>query len=308
MGLNYHHGQIEVQEEANTRRVADMLADWVGPVAEFALCADLFVLSSAGPGGELRFRTLSGKAPLVEVAGPGTLRFSGIASAGMNVGVATGGLAISLPQLRRARINGSLRMEGDDAIFEADEAFTNCRKYIVPSVAVEDGRHAGPAAESSIGTESTWLRDVLNRAQTSFLASMSPDGLPDVSHRGGPAGFLRLNPESRTLSWDEYVGDGMMKSAGNVRATGRVTLLVLDLESGDAAEIGGRAEFRTLRTAKEARTDPLQRHGESFPVQGQILLNIESCRRLQDMVNPRRVVQRPIPVTSASSIDDQAPQ
>jgi hypothetical protein len=32
MALRYHAGQIEVQEEANTREVAEMLADWVGPV------------------------------------------------------------------------------------------------------------------------------------------------------------------------------------------------------------------------------------------------------------------------------------
>jgi hypothetical protein len=39
--LKYHHGQIEIQTEANTRIVADRLAGWVGPVVEFCRTADL---------------------------------------------------------------------------------------------------------------------------------------------------------------------------------------------------------------------------------------------------------------------------
>ena len=49
----------------------------------------------------------------------------------------------------------------------------------------------------------------------------------------------------------------MFKSAGNVRASSQLTLLVLDLATGDAAEISGLGRYETLRTMKEARLDAL---------------------------------------------------
>ena len=55
MALVYHAGQIEVQEEANTRPAAENLADWVGPVGQFASVADMFLLASADEAGDLRF-------------------------------------------------------------------------------------------------------------------------------------------------------------------------------------------------------------------------------------------------------------
>ena len=63
--LAYHAGQRAVQDEAQTRRVADKLADWVGPVPDFARGADLVVLALPDDGGGLRFTVLSGEPPLV---------------------------------------------------------------------------------------------------------------------------------------------------------------------------------------------------------------------------------------------------
>jgi hypothetical protein len=307
MGLQYHAGQVQVQEEANTRRVAEMLADWVGPVGEFAQVADLFFLATAGPDGALHFASVSGKAPLVEMAAPGMIRLPAIEGLPEG-GAQAGGLAISLAQLRRARINGFLRPDGSACVLEATEAFTNCRKYVMPSVALADEQRCGPSQGYELALDSPWLADVIERAVTSFLASVSPDGQPDVSHRGGDAGFLRFDPARGTLSWSEYVGDGMFKSAGNIRATGIATLLVLDLDSGDAAELTGTAVYNTLRTAKQARTDALERHSEQYPVQGAMSLQIQRATRLESLIGSRRRIEKALRVTSASSIDEQAPQ
>src|SRR5262245_3364177 len=120
MPLQYHRGQIEVQEEANTRRVADMLASWVGPVVEFSAVADLILLAKADEARHLRFTAVSGKAPLVEVVGPGTMLIPGLDVGEAEDGVLAGGIAIALSQLRRARINGRLRPSDAGCLLEAE--------------------------------------------------------------------------------------------------------------------------------------------------------------------------------------------
>ena len=308
MALQYHAGQIEVQEEANTRPVADMLADWVGPVAEFSRMADMILLATPDGDGDLRFATVSGAAPLVEVLGERGLRIAELSLALQSDGAPAGGLAINLSQRRRARINGRLVRSEYGWVLEAAEVFTNCRKYIAPSVALEEGRVSGPTTVEPLSCDESWLVDLLGRAETSFLASVSPEGQPDVSHRGGAPGFLRLDGSSGVITWPEYVGDGMFKTAGNIRATGKATLLVLDLVSGDAAELIGEASYRTLRTYKEARTEALLSGRDPFPVQGEMSLHIHWARRLRSLIMPRRRLEKVAKITSCSPTDEQYPQ
>jgi hypothetical protein len=307
MALQYHAGQIAVQTEANTRPVADRLAQWVGPVGQFASVADLFVLAAADAEGKLRFASVSGAAPLVAFEGGRAIRFPELRLDWAPEATLAGGIAISLAQLRRARINGPLVLGDEGWTLEADEAFTNCRKYVAPSMAVDDEPHAGPSMREPVALDDAWLLDMVARAETSFLASISPEGQPDVSHRGGLPGFLRLDTAAGTLAWDEYVGDGMLKSAGNVRATGRVSLLVLDLTTGDAAELTGTAAYTTVRRYEEAREDALEQHKDRYPVQGAMSMRIDGAWRLTGMTSPRRRMEKALRVTSASPPDEQAP-
>ena len=308
MPIVYHAGQIEVQTEANTRPVADKLAHWVGPIAEFMAVADLVVLATPVDD-RLRFSALSGRPPLLDVVGPGSVALRAslpIAMPGDSVRI--GALAISLAQRRRARLNGQLNIGDQDAVLDATETFTNCRKYVAPSVALEDATHVGPAARVAIRLDDPAVAAILARAETAFLASVSPDGSPDVSHRGGPPGFLTLDAGAALLTWPEYVGDGMLKSAGNVRASGRVALLVVDLASGDAIELTGRAAYETLMTRQRARTEGLERHRDPFPHQGRITMHVETVERLNRMITPRRPIAEVPKLNSSSPLEEQEPQ
>lgn len=51
------------------------------------------------------------------------------------------------------------------------------------------------------------------------------------------------------------MGDGIFKSAGNVRATGKFTLLVPDMESGDAVELVGAGKYTNTRPERRLRLD-----------------------------------------------------
>jgi hypothetical protein len=66
--LQYHTGQRAIQEEAKTTHIAEKLAHWIGPVAEFAQSADLFLLAVTNPDNALDFTVLSGAPPLVGVS------------------------------------------------------------------------------------------------------------------------------------------------------------------------------------------------------------------------------------------------
>ena len=308
--LNYHAGQIAVQEEARTRHVADKLAHWVGPVGEFALGADLFLFATADAEGVLSFAVLSGEPPLVEVADESGVQLHfppGLAPL-PPAPVACGGLAISLGQARRARINGLLVSNGGDNKLVARETFTLCRKYMAPSVALEERPHLGPIACEPLALDDPWLTGLLARAETSFLASVSPDGGPDVAHRGGPPGFLKLDAAARRLTWPEYVGDGVFKSAGNVRATTTMTLLVPDHDSGAGVELIGRGDYTNIRPERRQRTDALVQHRDPFPIQGVITCEIIRAVRLRQLLHPRQRIEKAIKVTSRSTVDEQAPQ
>jgi uncharacterized protein len=308
MTLTYHAGQIEVQTEANTRPVAEMLRDWVGPIGEFTLGADLIILA-AQVDGAFEFAVLSGAPPLVEPAGGFALQFPAPLFPQTPDGSTrqVGGIAISLERRQRARMNGEMSCDYEP-VLEAGEAFVNCRKYIIPSLALEDAFHLGPQLREDVALDDPWLADVIARCETSFLASISPEGQPDVSHRGGPSGFLQLDAAAGRLAWSEFVGDGMFKSAGNVRATSDVSLLVLDLDSGDGAQLNGRGAFTVVRTEKTPRGDGLMQLRDPYPVQGAMSVELTSAQRLHGVMAPRRKVEKAERITCDASTSLQAPQ
>lgn len=311
--LQYHDGQRAVQDEANTRDLADHLAHWNGPVAEFAAQADLFVLAARDRGRDLRASVLSGAAPLATPSRDGRFLLRFPPGAEIPPEGRAGGLAINLGLLRRVRINGRLRHVAGGVEVEADEGFTLCRKYMAPSVmagaALGEGAHAGPAARSPLALADPVVAPLLARAETSFLLSIAPDGGPDVAHRGGPPGFLSLDPARGELSWPEFLGDGVFKSAGNVRATGALTLLVPDPETGDGIELVCRdGRYENVLTSRKRRLDPLVQHPEKYPVQGRITARVVSATRLHALMRPRTRIERALKVTSQSDAYDQAPQ
>jgi hypothetical protein len=191
-------------------------------------------------------------------------------------------------------------------VLEARELFTLCRKYMTPTRAGNYEVVAGPRSREPLAPDDPWITGLLASAETSFLASVSPDGMPDVAHRGGPPGFLAPSPSGCELSWPELVGDGVFKSAGNVRATGAASLLVPELDSGDALELHGTAEYQTLLTQRRPRTDPLVRFRDPFPVQGRMAMRVRAAYRLRGAAWPRQRVGGDR-VTSCSSVDEQAP-
>ena len=306
MPLHYHAGQLAVQAEANTRILADRMANWVGPAADFALGADLLLFSHLTPVGDISFIAVFGPPPLVETAGSGYLRIP--AAVGVLPTGPVGGLAINLSQARRVRLNGVVESAPDGPELNLAEVFTLCRKYLAPSIGIGEATHTGPGARVAVAADEPALIRLVAGTETMFLATVAPDGAPDVAYRGGPVGFLAYDAVSHANAWSEFIGDGVFKSAGTLRATNRFTVLIPDLETGDAYELVGHGDYENERVLRREREDPLEQHRDPYPPQGRVTGTVERVLRLSGFMRPRGHLDATIKVTSNSHVDLQAPQ
>jgi predicted pyridoxine 5'-phosphate oxidase superfamily flavin-nucleotide-binding protein len=90
--------------------------------------------------------------------------------------------------------------------------------------------------------------DMIENAEMFFLATADAEGRPDVSYKGGLAGFVRVVSED-TLAFPHYDGNGMFKSLGNVMVNAHVGLLFIDFEQPNRTRVQG--------TASVSADDPL---------------------------------------------------
>lgn len=78
-----------------------------------------------------------------------------------------------------------------------------------------------------------------------YMATVSETGWPYVQHRGGLRGFLKLL-DDRTLAFADYRGNRQYISTGNVNATGRACLFLMDYLHRTRLKIYANAEIVPL--------------------------------------------------------------
>jgi len=93
-------------------------------------------------------------------------------------------------------------------------------------------RHATALAEADA--------QLIRRADTFFLGTVHPERGADASHRGGPAGFVRLDGASR-LWWPDYQGNNLFNSLGNLAVDPEAALLFFNFHDGQALQLSGTA-------------------------------------------------------------------
>jgi predicted pyridoxine 5'-phosphate oxidase superfamily flavin-nucleotide-binding protein len=89
--------------------------------------------------------------------------------------------------------------------------------------------------------------DFIAKRDSFYLASISEDGWPYVQHRGGPAGFLRVI-DSQTLAFADFRGNRQYISVGNLAASDKVALILMDYPNRTRLKIYARAEIKDLNT------------------------------------------------------------
>jgi predicted pyridoxine 5'-phosphate oxidase superfamily flavin-nucleotide-binding protein len=254
----FHEGEIRIQERVGERgtavRVGAMISGTIPPGARpFLADQRMLAVGSVGRDGTPWASLLFGEAGFAST-GDGTSVRVELARAALDrrdvlwsnvvAGAPLGLLAIDLGTRRRLRINGVVSSVTDRTLEVAvREAYPNCPKYIQRRVlhgASEPLEDDGTTAGSSLDAP---RRQLVERADTLFVASRHPERGADISHRGGVRGFVRV-VDPTTLSIPDYRGNGMFNTLGNLAVDGRAGLVIPEFERGRALQLTGEVALR----------------------------------------------------------------
>jgi uncharacterized protein len=225
---------------------------------EFFPQLPFLIIGSLDPGGQPSASLLAGPPSFVFSPDPGSLRILALPSGGsalslnLRIGAPLGLLGIQAHTRRRNRVNGRVsKLDGSGFCIDVDQSFGNCPKYIHAREAFYVGVARPPVAELSTQLDAR-ARALITAADTFYLASAHPDALGsrarsqgvDVSHRGGPPGFVHLRGDS-ILVVPDFRGNNFFNTLGNLQLNARAGLLFMDRARGDLLELEASTELVT---------------------------------------------------------------
>ncbi|MGV2835748.1 pyridoxamine 5'-phosphate oxidase family protein, partial [Pseudomonas shirazensis] len=219
-GSPWHAGERALQEKAG---VAERMAVFGQKVIrdympdqhrQFYQQLPFMIAASVDPQGRPWATLIEGADGFVSSPDPRQLRLTAKlakddpAAAGLAAGQAIGMLGIELHTRRRNRINGVIQTALAGQIdVQVEHAFGNCPQYIQ----LRDYRRVEGGAQPREDATSldAWATALIEAADTMFVASYveHADGQRsvDVSHRGGRAGFVKV--EGNRLTIPDYAGN-----------------------------------------------------------------------------------------------------
>ncbi|MCG8588972.1 MAG: pyridoxamine 5'-phosphate oxidase family protein [Proteobacteria bacterium] len=256
----FHAGEQQVQARLGVRDIEDWARKVVRPYLpeqHRAFYAELpFLVAAARDARGRPWATLlTGGPGFADSPDPKTLRLRtrpvpGDALEGaLACGTELGLLGIELASRRRNRVNGRIARDSDQGLeLEVGQAFGNCPQYIRE----REWRLAEPGASPPAPERSRVLtlamREQITAADTLFIATghrgegASASFGMDASHRGGQAGFVRVEND-RQLVFPDYAGNNHFNTIGNLLRDDRAGLLFVDFEGGGMLQLTGRVEI-----------------------------------------------------------------
>jgi predicted pyridoxine 5'-phosphate oxidase superfamily flavin-nucleotide-binding protein len=177
-------------------------------------------------------------------------------------GTPAGLLGIDLGTRRRNRLNGIVAQVASDGFaVDVQQSFGNCPRYIQVRELQPAARTPGPVLPFDAALPAR-ARELLASSSTLFVASASGSAAQgsaaglDISHRGGPPGFARL--EGSVLSIPDYNGNRYFNTLGNFLAEPRAAIVLVDFRSGDMLQLQGVVEI-DWSAADPNQTPPVER-------------------------------------------------
>jgi len=194
---------------------------------------------------------LTGEPGFASSPTPTTLSIRALPGAGdpaneaLRPGAPIGLLGIEFETRRRNRANGlvSARNASGFAV-SVEQSFGNCAKYIQTRRPL--GLTLGePASLEALGGLDDGACTMIGQADTLFIASAAPSGHPrggpDMSHRGGRPGFVRV--EIDVLTVPDFAGNHYFNTLGNLLLEPRAALLFIDFATGTTLQLQGTVEI-----------------------------------------------------------------
>lgn len=248
----FHTGELEAQARAGVQAAGGAIRDFM-PDQHRAFIGLLPYLLVATPDrdGWPMATILTGQPGFIASPDPRSLRIATVPDATDPIephlvsGAPVGVLGIDLGTRRRNRANGVIAArEADGLLVSVRQSFGNCPQYIhVRDVLPAE---ASPGVPELVEGLDAQARTRIGLADTFFVASSSglaavPAGGVDISHRGGPAGFIHV--EGDTLTIPDYRGNRYFNTLGNLLLDPRAALLFVDFASGDLLHVQGEVEI-----------------------------------------------------------------
>ena len=246
----FHSGEIEVQERAGVRSIAERTgrmigADFPEAAQDFLALAPFVVVGLQLPtelGGGMWATLLSGE-PGFLLPGDDGVQLDArhmhpllpddpwlLAPAGTLVGTC----ALEPATRRRMRLNG---VKDSLTHLKPEQVYANCPKYIAVRHQIASATGTVPVAtrgEKLDARQQLWLGNL----DTFFIATQA-DGGADCSHRGGDPGFVQVT--GSTLYWEDFPGNAMFNTLGNLQLDAHCGLLFWDFKTGKLLQLSGRA-------------------------------------------------------------------
>jgi ferredoxin-NADP reductase/predicted pyridoxine 5'-phosphate oxidase superfamily flavin-nucleotide-binding protein len=257
----FHAGEIQLQQSVGVaERIGEMgkrvIRDYMPDQhREFYRQLPLVVLGSVDAAGDTWVTLLTGQPGFMQSPDPRTLSFSAIpdsrdpAAASLADGDAVGLLGIELHTRRRNRMNGviSSRQPGGFEV-QVEHSYGNCPQYIQLRdyrIIRESADTAGLPAPIITSELNERARQIIAAADTFFVSSYMDDENGsrhvDASHRGGKAGFVRIN-EDGSLTIPDFAGNLLFNTLGNFLVNSKAGMLFPDFETGEMLHLTGDAE------------------------------------------------------------------
>ncbi|MEZ6191717.1 MAG: pyridoxamine 5'-phosphate oxidase family protein [Phycisphaerales bacterium] len=248
----FHEGELAVQARAGVSAAAQKVGRIITPhlpkgADAFLDNLPILLIGGTDSEGQVWASALTGRPGFIRAAGPQSVEINAHPQpqdplAQQPDDAPAGFLAIDLATRQRFRFNGTATKTGSTLRVHVEQAYGNCPKYIqLREVVAYEPTPPTEVATPAVGTNlSDEDADLIRRADTFFIASTADGHGADVSHRGGPPGFVRVN-EDNTLSFDDYPGNNMFQTLGNLTTDPRAGLLFIDFKTGTTLQLTGRA-------------------------------------------------------------------
>jgi predicted pyridoxine 5'-phosphate oxidase superfamily flavin-nucleotide-binding protein len=237
----FHAGELEMQRRAGVRataaRVGRIIQDSIPEgAAEFLERQPLLFLGHRDAAGRVRATLVAGPPGFIRVVDPRRVDIDGPALPPGDAGL----LALDFDARERLRLNGRLEPRPGGVTFHATEVYSNCPKFIQRR-SIEDERAERPGRGQTSSSLTPAQRDLISESDTFFIATVPPGLTADVSHRGGNPGFVRIVDPTH-LAWDDYTGNAMFNTLGNLLRDPEAGLLFVDFRDGRLLQLNGRVQ------------------------------------------------------------------
>ncbi|MFP3991359.1 pyridoxamine 5'-phosphate oxidase family protein [Streptomyces sp. E11-3] len=258
----YHKGSRAVQDRVGVRALADHVGKSIGPgirpvAAAFLELQPMLVVGAADATGQVWASLLTGAPGFVRATGPNQVSVAGgprpddpLAAALGTPDTPVGTIALDPRTRRRMRLGGRARPTERGLAIEAEQVFSNCPKYLQKRESYEFVPRPDVTAPRRSAGLSPAQQDFIRASDTFFLATAA-EGHTDASHRGGNPGFVQVTSPYE-LMWQDYQGNSMFRTLGNLEADPRAGLLLLDWTTGTTLQLTGTA--RTEYTDEQRTT------------------------------------------------------